>query len=202
MPQMVGRDRPGALAPVPGVQDHPRMDEEGKQPDPAQPLPQPPPQGPGQQPPPGLGGAQSARPVTARDGNTNAGWLVFTGGILVIVGVFLPWITASGPNGTFSVTGKDANEWAFLILGGFATVRGLSMAKPGLFRFQLGTPLIGGVILAIFVALRWNDLQKTLEDLRSLPGVTASLGIGFWAVIAGTVLVLLGGVLAMQRRRM
>jgi uncharacterized membrane protein YidH (DUF202 family) len=62
--------------------------------------------------------------------------------------------------------------------------------------------LIGGVILAVLVALRWNDLHKSLEDLRSLPGVTASIGIGFWAVIAGTVLVLLGGVLAMQRRRM
>jgi hypothetical protein len=201
MPQMVGRDRPRALAPVNGVHDHRRMDEEGQPPDPAQQLPQPP-QGPAQQPPPGLGGAQSARPASPREGNANAGWLVLAGGILVIVGVFLPWITASGPKGTFSASGKDANEWAFLILGGFATVRGLSMAKPGLFRFQLGTPLIGGVILAVLVALRWNDLQKTLEDVRTLPGFTASLGIGFWAVIAGTVLVLVGGVLAMQRRRM
>ena len=198
---MVGRDRPRALAPVRGVHDHRPMDEEGPQPEPSQPLPQPPTQGPGQQPPPGLGGAPSARPVP-REGNANAGWLVLTGGILVVVGVFLPWITATGSSGTFSASGKDANEWAFLILGGFATVRGLSMAKPGLFRFQLGTPLIGGVILAVLVALRWNDLQKALEDLRTLPGVTASLGIGFWVVIAGTVLVLLGGVLAMQRRRM
>ena len=199
---MVGRHRPRALAPVRGVHDHRRMDEEGQQPEPSQQLPQPPPQDPGQQPPPGLGGAQSARPVPPREGNANAGWLVLAGGILVIVGVFLPWITASGPKGTFSASGKDANEWAFLILGGFATVRGLSMAKPGLFRFQLGTPLIGGVILAVLVALRWNDLQKVLEGVRPLPGFTASLGIGFWAVIAGTVLVLLGGVLAMQRRRM
>jgi len=199
---MVGRHRPRALAPVRGVHDHRRMDEEGQQPEPSQQLPQPPPQDPGQQPPPGLGGAQSARPLPPREGNANAGWLVLAGGILVIVGVFLPWITASGPKGTFSASGKDANEWAFLILGGFATVRGLSMAKPGLFRFQLGTPLIGGVILAVLVALRWNDLQKVLDEVRSVPGVTASLGIGFWAVIAGTVLVLLGGVLAMQRRRM
>ena len=199
---MVGRHRPRALAPVRGVHDHPRMDEEGQQPEPSQQLPQPPPQDPGQQPPPGLGGAQSARSVTPREGNANAGWLVLTGGILVIVGVFLPWITATGPGGTFSRSGKDASEWGFLILGGFATVRGFSMARPQTFRFQLGTPLIGGVILAVLVAIRWNDLNKALEDFRSLPGVTASVGIGFWAVIAGTVLVLLGGVLAMQRRRM
>jgi len=199
---MVGRDRPRALAPVGGVHDHRRMDEEGQPAEPPQQLPQPPPESPAQQPPPGLGGAQSARPGTPREGNANAGWLTLTGGILVIVGVFLPWITATASAGTFSASGKDANEWAFLILGGFATVRGLSMAKPGLFRFQLGTPLIGGVILAVLVALRWNDLQKVLDEVRSVPGVTASLGIGFWAVIAGTVLVLLGGVLAMQRRRM
>ena len=202
MPQMVGGDRPRTLAPIPDVHDHRRMDDEGQPPEPAQQLPQPPPQGPEDEPPPGLGGAQSARPVPPREGNTNAGWLVLSGGILVIVGVFLPWITATGSSGTFSATGKDAKEWAFLILGGFATVRGLSMAKPGLFHFQLGTPLIGGVILAVLVALRWNDLQKALTDLRSLPGVTASLGIGIWTVIAGTVLVLIGGVLAMQRRRM
>src|SRR5580765_976226 len=205
MPQMVGRDRPRALPPVHSLHDQPRMDEDGEQPEPPEPsqeLPQPPPQDPGQQPPPGLGGAQSARPATPREGNTTAGWLVLAGGLLVIVGVFLPWITATGPKGTFSASGKDANEWAFLILGGFATVRGLSMAKPGLFRFQLGTPLIGGVILAVLVALRWNDLQKAIKEFRPLPGVTASLGIGFWAVIAGTVLVLIGGVLAIHRRRM
>ena len=198
---MVGRDRRAALAPILGVHDHPRMDEDGQQPHPAQPLPQPPPQGLGQQPPPGLGPTPSARPAPPRDGNANAGWLVFTGGVLVILGVFLPWITATGRAGTFSASGKDANEWAFLILGGFATVRGLSMARPQMFRFRLGTPLISGVIPAVLVAMRWSDLQKGLDDLRTLPGVTASVGIGFWAVIAGTVLVLLGGVMAMQRRR-
>ena len=178
------------------------MDEEGQQPDPAQQLPQPPPEGLGYQPPPGLGPTPTSRPVPTRDGNANAGWLVLAGGILVIVGVFLPWITASGPRGTFSASGKDASEWGILILGGFATVRGLSMARPDIFRFRLGTPLIGGVILAVLVAMRWSDIQKALNDLRSVPGVTASLGIGFWAVIAGTVLVLLGGVMAMQRRRL
>jgi hypothetical protein len=198
---MVGRDRSPSLAPAPGVHDHRRMDEEGQPPEPSQPLPQPPTQGPAQQPPPGLGAAPSARPASPREGNANAGWLVLAGGVLVIVGVFLPWITLNGPKGTFSTTGKDANEWAFLILGGFATVRGFSMARPQTFRFQLGTPLVGGVILAILAALRWGDLQNALDVARTHAGITASIGIGFWAVIAGTVLVLLGGVLAMQRRR-
>ena len=177
------------------------MDEETQQPEPGQPLPQPPPQGLGQRPPPGIGATPSPRQAPVRDGNANAGWLVLIGGVLVLVGVFLPWITASGPRGTFSASGKDASEWGILILGGFATVRGLSMARPDIFRFRLGTPLIGGVILAVLVAMRWSDIQKALDDLRSVPGVTASLGIGFWGVIAGTALVLAGGAMAMQRRR-
>ncbi len=177
------------------------MDEEGQPPEPSQQLPQPPPQGLGYQPPPGLGPTPASRPASTRDGNANAGWLVVLGGVLILVGFFLPWITVTGPPGSVSQSGKDANEWVFVILGGFATVRGISMARPETFRFQLGTPLIGGVLLAVFAATRWGDLQNALDAAKHA-GYTASIGIGFWAVIAGTVLVLLGGVMAMQRRRL
>src|SRR6266566_2407459 len=177
------------------------MDEEGQPPEPSQQLPQPPPQGLGYQPPPGLGPTPASRPASTRDGNANAGWLVVLGGVLILAGFFLPWITVTGPPGSVSQSGKDANEWVFVILGGFATVRGISMARPETFRFQLGTPLIGGVLLAVFAATRWGDLQNALDAAKHA-GYTASIGIGFWAVIAGTVLVLLGGVMAMQRRRL
>jgi hypothetical protein len=132
-------------------------------------------------------------------GNTQAGWLTLAGGVLVVLGVFLPWITASGPGGSVSFSGLDSNEWGFVILGGFAIVRGLSMARPDRFHFTLGTPLIGGIILAVLVALRWGDLQDALAIYRTQPGVTASLGIGVWSVIAGTACVLLGGVMLLRR---
>ena len=166
-------------------------------PPPDRPLPEPP--EPGLSAGTGSGPApRAAQPAE----NPNAGWFALVGGVLVIVGVLLPWITFTGPAATVSAKGSDLAGWGFYILGGFAIVRGLSMARPDRFSFRLGTPLIGGVILAVLVAIRWSDLQKALEDLRSLPSVTASIGIGFWAVIAGTVLVLLGGIMAMQRRRM
>jgi hypothetical protein len=121
------------------------------------------------------------------------------GGILVVVGVFLPWITASGPGGSASPSGLDSNEWGFLILGGLAIARGLSIARPDRFRFTLGTPLIGGVILIVLIATRWGDLQDALEIYRAQPGVTASLGIGVWSVIAGTACVVLGGLMLLRR---
>jgi hypothetical protein len=132
-------------------------------------------------------------------GNPRAGWLTLGGGVLVVLGVFLPWITASGPGGSVSFSGLDSNEWGFVLLGGFAIARGLSITRPDRFRFTLGTPLIGGIILAVLVALRWGDLQDALAIYRAQPGVTASLGIGVWSVIAGTACVLLGGLLAVRR---
>jgi hypothetical protein len=147
------------------------------------------------------GPTASRPPVTGASTNRNAGWLILVGGILVVVGVFLPWITVSGPGGSFSESGKDASEWGLLILGGFAIARGLSMARPDRFRFTLGTPLIGGAILVVLVVLRWGDLQDLLTTARSYQGVTASLGIGIWSVIAGTACVVLGGLMALRRPR-
>lgn len=119
--------------------------------------------------------------------------------MLVIVGVFLPWVTATGPGGTLSVSGQDTSDWAFLLLGGFAIARGVSMARPGMFRFQLGTPLIGAAILTFLIISRWNDVQHAIDSVEAA-GVTASVGIGLWAVIAGTALVAAGGLLALKPR--
>jgi hypothetical protein len=122
------------------------------------------------------------------------------GALLVIGGVFLPWATASNEFGdSVSKTGMALNNWGVLLLGGFALARGLSALRPATFHFNLGTPLIGGVLLAVLIATRWSDLNDAVKSAQA-SGLTASIGIGFWAVIAGTALVLLGGLLALQRR--
>ena len=161
-------------------------------PPPDQPLPEPPQPGlsagRGWEPPPG----EPMRPA----GNPQ-GWLVLAGGILVLVGVFLPWFTVGAGGVTQTTTGTS--EWGLLLLGAFATGRGLSMVQPARFRLSLGTPLIGGVILTILVWSRWNDLHQLL-DRYTEAGLTASIGIGFWAVVAGTACVLIGGVLSLRRR--
>jgi hypothetical protein len=131
--------------------------------------------------------------------NRNEGWLVLIGGVLVIVGVILPWLTLTVAASTVSVKGSELAGWGFYILGGFAIVRGLSLARPDRFAFRLGTPLIGGVILALLVASNWSRLQDDL-NLERARGFEASIGVGFWVVVAGTACVLLGGVLGMRRR--
>ena len=129
------------------------------------------------------------------------GALVLGGGALVVIGVFLPWLQATGPFATATASGLKIGTWGTLILGGFAIARGASLLRPDTFKFSMGTPIVGGALILLLMAIRWSSLQDELRILRSLPGVTASIGIGVWAVIAGAILIVVGGVLAGSARR-
>lgn len=160
-------------------------------------LPEPPP-GPGLQQ-----GPIAYRPPTAVAARQRrAALFVTVGAVLVVAGVFLPWITASGPSGSASINGIKAGTWGTLILGGLALARGLSMLRPDGIPFNLGTPLVGGVLLAVLLGMRWGEMQDAIHRLRSAsPDIHASLGIGVWANVAGTALILIGGILARVRDR-
>jgi hypothetical protein len=134
---------------------------------------------------------------TASVARQRAGAAVTIGGLLVVIGVFLPWVTATGPGFSASENGLDIGTYGTLILGGFAVARGLSMLRPATFSFNLGTPLLGGVLIAVLMALRWGHIQTEVRDAEAVsPLIHASIGIGVWSVVAGTALILVGGVLA------
>lgn len=162
---------------------------------------------PGLPPPPastrGLG-SDGERPRPAPVGATTSlpGTLVLIGGILAVVGAFLPWLTATAAGSSVSQNGIKIGTWGTLILGGFALVRGLSILRPGTFRVQLGTPTVTGAFILGLVALRWSSLQDAVKQTEALgAGVTASIGIGAWATIAGGVCVLAGGVLLSREQQ-
>jgi hypothetical protein len=122
---------------------------------------------------------------------------VLIGGIVVVIAVFLPWLQASGPLGTVSQSGLKIGTFGTLILGGFAVARGASMVRPATFGLQLGTPLIGGVLILVLLAIRWGAIQQAIRDAEALsPLVHASIGIGVWLTIAGAIAILAGGALA------
>jgi hypothetical protein len=123
--------------------------------------------------------------------------LVVAGAALVIIGVFLPWVRATIPGHTFSESGFQIGNYGTLILGAFALARGLTMLRPRAVRMQLGTPVIGGVLILGFLALRWGALQDLLAQAEAAdPAVQAALGVGLWIVVLGALLVIAGGVLA------
>jgi hypothetical protein len=131
-----------------------------------------------------------------------AGLLVLGGGLAVVIGVFLPWLQATGPGGTLSENGIKIGTFGTLILGGFAVAKGMSILRPGLITMRLSSPLLTGALLAGLMALRWNSLQTAINDTNALsPDVTATIGIGVWLVIAGIAAILLGGLLASTTMR-
>ena len=186
------------------------MDEDDPPIIPGSPMPPPPPApapdgsgyglGPGirQGPPP------ASRPsgVAPHAGSRLPGVLVLAGGLAVMIGVFLPWLRATGPGGSVTENGLRIGTYGTLILGGFATARGASLLRPDTVRMQMGTPVIGGVLIAILVALRWGDLQAQVRDASVLPGFTASIGIGVWVVIAGAAAIVIGGLMSSARARL
>ena len=124
------------------------------------------------------------------------GFMVLAGGLAVVVGVFLPWLQASGPGGSISENGIKIGTFGTLILGGFAIARGASMLRPDAIRMTLGTPVLGGVLIAVLMALRWSTLNQAVADARAIPGVSASIGIGVWLVIAGAACIVVGGLMS------
>jgi hypothetical protein len=127
--------------------------------------------------------------------------MVVIGAALVILGVFLPWVSATVPGRTVTESGFQIGNYGTLIQGGFALARGLSMLRPGTFRMQLGTPAIGGLLILGFLALRWGSLQDLLTQAEAMdPSVQAALGIGVWSVVVGGLLVVVGGILATRAR--
>lgn len=136
-------------------------------------------------------------------GPSNGAILVMLGGAMVVIGVFLPWVTASAGANSVSESGLKIGTYGTLILGGFAIVRGaarlFSSSVPPILR---SSPMITGALIAGLLALRWNDLQDALNAARSLsPTVSASLGIGVWLDAAGAAAIIIGGYLLYQAQR-
>jgi hypothetical protein len=134
-----------------------------------------------------------ARPATGR--LRLGAYLMLIGGAIVLLSTFLPRFTITTAAGTTSLGGLQATGFGTLILAGFAMAKGFEALRPGTVRMRLGSPVITGVFMAVLLALRWSDLQDGLDTAAGIPGMTASIGSGFWLNVMGTVLVLCGGAL-------
>jgi hypothetical protein len=155
-------------------------------------------------PPPGLSQRpayqQPAPPPTPQ--TSRAGILTLVGGVLVLISVFLPWVTVKSSLGSGAVSEFGGGGFGLLILGGFAIARGVSMTRIGGFGFRLGSPLIGGILMIVLLVLRWNEIRDAIDRIHAVyPTVDVGMGIGFWGAVLGAALVLAGGAIAMQHRR-
>jgi hypothetical protein len=144
----------------------------------------------------GLGGGQPPQQRRRIQTRTLPAFLVLAGGLAVVIGVFLPWVQASGLGTTVTVNGIKYGTYGTLIMGGFAAANGASMLRPDLVRMGLGTPVIGGVVIGALMAARWSILTQDVANYNALPGVTANMGVGVWLVIGGAACVVVGGLMS------
>ena len=127
--------------------------------------------------------------------------LTVIGGALVVLGSFLPVVKVSAAGATSTVSGTSAGI-GVLILGGFAIVKGLSGLSPRMVPVRFATPLLTGGLLVVLLVLRWNDIQDAIGIVHEqLPDAQASVGIGYWIDVVGTVLILVAGFMDLAARR-
>jgi uncharacterized membrane protein YraQ (UPF0718 family) len=119
--------------------------------------------------------------------------MMIAGGAMAIASAFLPRITASGPGGEATYGGIAGAGIGTMILAGLAIVKGLQVARPDVVRTRLGSPILTGVLMVVLAAIRYSTLRSDIDSLQAFPGVTASIGIGYWLGVLGAIIVLGGG---------
>jgi hypothetical protein len=128
-------------------------------------------------------------------------WVIigFIGGIVAAVGVFLPWATASASAGGFtasvSASGWDATSGIsapyIALAGGILALLGGLAVLGGQKAIGYLMP-IGGILAIAGGVWGFSDVNSALGAVSGVAGVSASVGYGVYACIAGGVLSLLG----------
>jgi formate-dependent nitrite reductase membrane component NrfD len=128
--------------------------------------------------------------------------LCVLGGILVVVGGFLPVFRVVAPDGIVVSTVKGTEAGIGMVfLGGFAIFKGASALASGSIA-RLSSPLITAAFLTLLLVFRWNDINDAQEQVRGLdPSLTGQIGIGFWLDVLGTILIAVSGLMLLASRR-
>lgn len=146
-------------------------------------------------------GEQVASPAFKADGSV----LALLGGLALIVGSFLPWITATAPLvGSISKSGMDDGGDGTITL-----VLGIAVAALCLVRL-LGANtsmasavliLLAGIGAAFIGFIDLADIQERVSSATEISSsISASAGAGLWAVIIGAIVSALGGLLLLVSR--
>jgi hypothetical protein len=114
---------------------------------------------------------------------TTAAIVMVVGGVVTLVGWFMPWISAFG----IGVSGGSANLGILVLLGALAAAGAgavFAYMKPRYHMAWIVAAGAGAVVLLVMI-MNWGDLSAASS-------VGASIGIGYWLTGIGA-LVTLGG---------
>jgi len=133
------------------------------------------------------------------------GALAVAGALALVVGAFLPWITASaGSLGTVSQSGVGGGDGWFFIGGAALTVLLAWFAFRGPARRRIGIGIsILGLVGGALVGVEFNDAHNGIQAISGLSNGSVvfdtSYGVGLYLLAVGVAAILAGGLLAMIR---
>jgi hypothetical protein len=125
--------------------------------------------------------------------------MTLLGGVLIVLGSFLPWLTATAPFvGTISRNGMEGGDGVItLILGVVTILIGVTqLTGTNLPTLLQRSPIVTGAIAGIVAVTNYLNVQQRIEDVREESElIAASVGAGIWTLVVGAVLAIVGGVL-------
>jgi hypothetical protein len=162
---------------------------------------------------PGYGGAPAygAAPTMPAPGGTSASldgarsllWVVLAGAAVVVLGSFLPWASVTVFGAELTVDGMDG-DGPLTLIGG-ALVGALTLAahlqRPA--RWKVVTALVLAALVTLIAVIDVVDVSSRVADVEGELAVDleASVGIGLWLVLAGSVVATVGTALTLPRLR-
>jgi hypothetical protein len=124
--------------------------------------------------------------------------LTFGGAAGLIVGSLLPWVKAEAGFISVSKNGVDGDGVFTLVLGAAIALVFLLSRRPR--RAAVAVTILGGIAAAI-AAYDTIDISKKADEItrNATVSINADVGIGLWLALGGSIAVLIGGVLALNR---
>jgi hypothetical protein len=115
---------------------------------------------------------------------------VALGGLMGLIGSFLPWVTATIPfAGSIARSGIEGGDgWVSVVLGAALSIVGGALAAgrsaSGVAKSSL-TVFALGALLAGFGAFELLNVQSRIEEIDVEYRSLAAVGIGIWMIIVG-----------------
>ncbi|MEA2452945.1 MAG: hypothetical protein QOG04_1655 [Actinomycetota bacterium] len=127
---------------------------------------------------------------------------LLVGGLLAIVGTFMTFATISGGGSSFSLSGKEADEASnYIVAGGFAILTGLVVW------FSSGATVRKVMSILAIIIVGFFGVYGAINDISSIKDVAAgqaggfevSTGMGLYICLIGSIVAVVGAVMAMRQ---
>jgi hypothetical protein len=133
--------------------------------------------------------------------NDPLGFVAVAGGVLMVLGSFLPWATVDGVLGNQSVSGMEGDGVITVVLGLVAAALGVvAVIRGGGIGKGIGILLVAA-LAGLILAIDWAQIEDLAADSIFEDVISFNTGIGMYTIAVAVIVALAGGILTLSRRR-